>query len=222
MHFQCLETCSRSTGTNAWWLAHLSKNSDVDTSFSQIAKTGYKVLRVWGFGEVNTPPPATNQDPNKVYFRLLNSTGSYVNYGKDGIDRLDYVVHKAEKLNVPLILPFINNWGDYGGIGNAYATAFGNNGTNFYSHPQAQKEYKAWIKFVVNRYKESSGIFAWELGNEPRCDRCSPAVITRWAKEISEYIKSLDSKHLVTLGDEGCKLFETTGGNGKGIFLLMP
>ena len=38
---------------------------------------------------MNTPPPATNEDPNKVYFQLLNSSGSYINYGPDGIDRLD-------------------------------------------------------------------------------------------------------------------------------------
>lgn len=25
-------------GTNAWWLAHLSKNSDIDIAFGQIAK----------------------------------------------------------------------------------------------------------------------------------------------------------------------------------------
>lgn len=166
-------------------------------------QTGYKILRVWGFGDVNAPPPSTNEDPNLVYFQLLNSTGSYINYGPDGIDRLDYVVHKAEKLKVALVLPFINNWGDYGGLSNVYSKAFGNNATNFYTHPQAQKAYKDWIKFVVNRYKKSSAIFAWELGNEPRCDHCPTEVITKWAKDISKYIKSLDSKHMVTLGDEG-------------------
>lgn len=25
-------------GTNAWWMAHLSKNSDVDIAFGQVAK----------------------------------------------------------------------------------------------------------------------------------------------------------------------------------------
>lgn len=75
-------------------------------------KTQYKVLRVWGFGDVNTLPPATNTDPNKVYFQVLNSTGSYINYGPDGLERLDYVVHSAEKHGVKLVLPFVNNWGD--------------------------------------------------------------------------------------------------------------
>ena len=38
-------------GSNAWWLGHLSKNSDVDIALKQVAATGYKILRVWGFGD---------------------------------------------------------------------------------------------------------------------------------------------------------------------------
>ena len=50
---------------------------------------------------------------------------------------------------------------------------------------------------------KSPAIFAWELCNECRCHGCSTTVITNWATDISQYIKSLDSKHLVTMGDEG-------------------
>ena len=32
---------------------------------------------------------------------------------------------------------------------------------------------------------------------------CNPQTVTNWAKEISAYIKTLDSNHLVALGDEG-------------------
>ncbi len=101
-------------GSNAWWLAHLSSNSDVDTALKEVAATGYKNLRVWAFGDVNTLPESTATDPNKIYFQVLNSTGSYINYGADGLQRLDYVVSAAEKYGVKLVLPFVNNWGDYG------------------------------------------------------------------------------------------------------------
>ena len=39
--------------------------------------------------------------------------------------------------------------------------------------------------------------------SEPRCNGCATSVITKWATDISAYIKSLDSTHYVTLGDEG-------------------
>jgi len=189
-------------GSNAWWLAHLSKDSDVDITLKEVANTGYKILRVWAFGDVNTIPDPSTPDPNSVYFQILNSTGSYINYGANGLQRLDYVVSSAEKYGIKLVLPFVNNWGDYGGLA-AYGTAFGSNATTFYTNAAAQKAYKAYVKTIVTRYAKSSAIFAWELCNEPRCNGCSSSVITNWASEISRYIKSLDPGHLVTLGDEG-------------------
>ncbi|ORY63485.1 glycoside hydrolase superfamily [Pseudomassariella vexata] len=189
-------------GSNAWWLGHLSNNADVDISLQQVANTKYKVLRVWGFGDVNTIPLQTNTDPNKVYFQVLNSTGSYINYGADGLQRLDYVVSSAEKHGVKLVLNFVNNWGDFGGIA-AYTTAFGANATQWFTDETSQQVYRNYIKVLVSRYRKSSAIFAWELANEPRCRGCDTLVITKWATEISKYIKSLDSGHMVTLGDEG-------------------
>lgn len=85
----------------------------------------------------------------------------------------------------------------------SYNAAFGGNATTWYTDAESQKVYKDYIKLLVNRYKCSSAIFAWELANEPRCHGCPTSTIYNWAKEISEYIKKLDSKHMVTLGDEG-------------------
>ena len=119
-----------------------------------------------------------------------------------GIPRLDYVVSAAEKKGVKLVLPLLNNFNDLGGI-NTYASAFGTTNTGFYTNAAAQAAYKAWIKLIVNRYKSSAAIFSWELCNEPRCSGCSTSVITNWVKDISAYIKSLDSSHMVAIGDEG-------------------
>lgn len=112
------------------------------------------------------------------------------------------MVSAAEKYGVKLALPFLNNWGDYGGIA-AYGVAFGNNATTFYTNAAAQKAYKAYVKTIVTRYAKSPAIFAWELCNEPRCHGCDSSVITNWATQISQYIKSIDNSHMVTLGDEG-------------------
>lgn len=101
-----------------------------------------------------------------------------------------------------LVMPMLNNWDDLGGI-NTYTNAFGGDHNSFYTDARSQAAYKNYIKFIVNRYKSSSAIFAWELCNEPRCRGCSSSTLTDWASSISAYIKSLDPHHMVTLGDEG-------------------
>ena len=119
-----------------------------------------------------------------------------------GIPRLDYVVSAAEAKGVKLVLPLLNNYDDLGGI-NTYTTAFGGTHTSFFTDAKSQAAYKQWISLIVNRYKSSPAIFSWELANEIRCSGCATTVITNWAKDISAYIKSIDSKHMVALGDEG-------------------
>jgi mannan endo-1,4-beta-mannosidase len=138
----------------------------------------------------------------QVYFQVLNSSGAYINWDFNGIPRLDYVVSAAERYGIKLILNFVNNWDDYGGI-NSYSAAFGSNATTFYTDPVTQAAYKSYIHTIVTRYVKSPAIFAWELCNEPRCQGCDTSVITKWATDISEYIKELDPGHMVTLGDEG-------------------
>jgi mannan endo-1,4-beta-mannosidase len=121
------------------------------------------------------------------------------------------VVSSAESHGIKLIINFVNNWGDYGGMA-AYNKFYGTSASTWYTDSRVQTQYKAYISAVVSRYKSSSAIFAWELANEPRCNGCSTSVITNWATTISSYIKGLDSSHMVTLGDEG---FMNGGGDGS-------
>lgn len=136
------------------------------------------MTRVWGFGSVNTDP-----GPETVFFQLLNSTGSYINYAANGIPRLDAVVSYAEQHGIKLVLNFVNNWSDLGGIA-SYNAAFGGNATTWYTDSESQKVYKDYIKLLVNRYKCSPAIFAWELANEPRCHGCPTSTIYNWATEV--------------------------------------
>ena len=119
-----------------------------------------------------------------------------------GIPRLDAVVYFAEKHNIKLILPLLNNWDDLGGI-NTYTNAFGGSHTSFYADPASQQAYRNYVSFIVNRYKSSPAIFSWELCNEPRCSGCATSIITDWATSTSAFIKGLDPNHMVSLGDEG-------------------
>ncbi|KAI0467225.1 glycoside hydrolase superfamily [Xylaria cf. heliscus] len=194
-------------GTNSYWIGFLTNNADVDTTLDQLKSAGLKILRVWGFNDVTSTP-----GQGTVWFQKLSASGSTINTGADGLQRLDYVVSAAEKRGIKLIINFVNNWSDYGGIP-AYVTAFGGSTTTWYTNTAAQTQYRAYIKAVVSRYASSAAVFAWELANEPRCKGCATSVLTKWASDTSAYVKSLDSKHLVTLGDEGFGL--ATGSDGS-------
>ncbi|KAL2201936.1 fungal cellulose binding domain-containing protein [Sarocladium strictum] len=184
-------------GTNSYWISFLSNTADVDKALNEVAASGLKILRVWGFNDVTSNPGSSG-----VYFQHLSSSGSTINTGSNGLQRLDYLVSAAEARGISLIIPFVNYWDDYGGIA-AYVSAFGGSKTSWYTNAAAQTQYKKYIEAVVSRYKSSRAIFAWELANEPRCPGCSTDVIYQWASSTSQYVKSLDSAHMVAIGDEG-------------------
>ncbi|KAI1425763.1 glycoside hydrolase superfamily [Xylaria sp. FL1777] len=194
-------------GTNSYWIGFLTNNADIDKTLDDLVDAGLKILRVWGFNDVTSTPQS-----GTIWFQKLSASGSTINTGTDGLQRLDYVVSAAEQRGIKLIINFVNNWSDYGGIP-AYVTAFGGSATSWYTNTAAQTQYKTYIKTIVSRYASSAAVFAWELANEPRCNGCATSVITTWATEISAYIKSLDSKHMVTLGDEGFGLTTDTDGS---------
>ncbi|KAI8955533.1 glycoside hydrolase superfamily [Xylaria longipes] len=194
-------------GTNSYWIGFLTNNADVDTALDQVKNAGLKILRVWGFNDVTSTP-----GQGTVWFQKLSASGSTINTGTNGLQRLDYVVSAAEKRGIKLIINFVNNWSDYGGIP-AYVSAFGGSTTSWYTNTAAQTQYRAYIAAVVSRYSSSAAVFAWELANEPRCKGCATSVLTKWATETSAYVKSLDPKHMVTLGDEGFGLATGTDGS---------
>ncbi|KAI0452347.1 glycoside hydrolase superfamily [Xylaria acuta] len=194
-------------GTNSYWIGFLTNNADIDKTLDELKNAGLKILRVWGFNDVTSTP-----GQGTVWFQKLSASGSTINTGADGLQRLDYVVSAAEKRGIKLIINFVNNWSDYGGIP-AYVSAFGGSTTSWYTNTAAQTQYRAYIKAVVSRYASSPAVFAWELANEPRCKGCATSVVTKWATETSAYVKSLDARHMVTLGDEGFGLATGTDGS---------
>lgn len=153
-------------GTNCYWCGFLTNDNDIDTVFSHMATAGLKIIRVWGFNDVNSIPSS-----GTVYYQYLSASGSTINTGADGLERLDVVVAAAEKYGLKLIINFVNNWSDYGGIA-AYVTAFGGSATSWFTDATSQAQYQKYIAAVVSRYSTSTAVFSWELANEPRCSGC--------------------------------------------------
>jgi mannan endo-1,4-beta-mannosidase len=153
-------------------------------------------MRTWGFNDVTSIP-----SEGTIWFQLLNANGTgTINTGADGLERLDYVVQSAEAHDVKLIINFVNNWDNYGGIP-AYASTFNVAQTDWFNSSVTQNVYLNYVSTLVNRYKSSTAIFAWELANEPRCQGCEVSTITDWVISTSAYIKSIDPNHMVTVGE---------------------
>ena len=207
MLFDIDGTTAYFTGTNAYWISFLTNSADVDLVMSHLRSSGLKVLRVWGFNDVNATPGS-----GTVWFQsLVPGQNPVINTGANGLQRLDYVVASAQAHGIKLIINFVNNWDAYGGMA-AYSNFYGGAHNDWYASAPIQAQYRAYIKAVVDRYANSPAIFAWELANEVRCSGCATSVITNWASSTSAYIKSLDSRHMVTLGDEG---WFASGGDGS-------
>jgi mannan endo-1,4-beta-mannosidase len=183
-------------GTNTYWIGFQTNNADVDLVMKNIAGSGMKVLRVWGFNDVTS---VTDQ----VYYQSFINGEAKINTGANGLERLDYVVRSAEEHGVKLIINFVNNWTDYGGMAAYFAYAGITSNAEWYTSEKAQAQYQAYIKAVVSRYSSSPAIFAWELANEPRCNGCDLNIMSDWVATSAAYVKSLDSEHMVTTGEEG-------------------
>ena len=176
----------------------MTNDNDVNTIMGHLATSGQKILRIWGFNDVTSIPGS-----GTVYFQSFSGSTATINTGANGLQRLDAVVRAAEKNNIKLIINFVNNWTDYGGMA-AYFSACGvTSNAQWYASSKCQAMYQAYIKAVVARYRTSTAVFAWELANEPRCNGCATSVLTNWIRASSNYVRSLDSDHMIAIGDEG-------------------
>lgn len=191
-------------GTNNYYLTY-AEDYMVNDVFEKAEKMGLKVMRTWGFID------GTEQDHCGV--TLQPKMGEY---NEDGFKRFDYVIQQAKEHGIKLVIPFVNNWTEFGGtVQYSKWTGINNEGDHcdeFYSDPTCKQAYKDYIKYFLNRtnsltgvkYKDDPTIMTWELANEPRVQSDSSCeILTSWIEEMSDYIKSIDPDHLVAIGDEG-------------------
>jgi mannan endo-1,4-beta-mannosidase len=144
-----------------------------------------------------------------------NETKTNTDTGSTGLQHFDQVVRLAERKGVKLLVALTNNWADYGGMDVYTINLGGRYHDEFFYNRRIIDAYKNYVRTIVNRYKNSPAIFAWELGNEPRCgadgtrnlprspNGCNVQVVLSWVNEMSTFVKSIDPFHLVTSGDEG-------------------
>lgn len=150
-------------------------------------------------------------------------------YNEDLFKGLDRFLNELGKRKMTAVLYINNAWewsGGYGqylewaGAGSPLSTTeatwdeYRAATSRFITNMKARELFREHVRNVVSRvnsitgkpYSEDPAIFSWQICNEPRCftdDKEVKAEFASWLKETAAFIKSLDSNHLVSTGNEG-------------------
>lgn len=187
-------------GTNCYYLmtraADPAKREAVDEVLNKCAAMGLTVVRTWAFCD----GPGAN--------RLQTAPGKY---NERVLRGLDYVLHRASRLGLRLVLVLVNNHPDYGGMAQYLKWAGLSKHGDFYTDDRCRRWYKQFAAMLIGRvnningrrYRDDPAIFSWELANEPSNEGEKPDVLDAWIREMSSYVKSLDPNQMVAAGVEG-------------------
>jgi hypothetical protein len=163
---------------------------EIDDALGTIEQMGGQVVRTYALSV------AKPGDPPELPRHILGPG----RFNEQAFVTLDQVIAAAHRHRVRVIVPFIDQWSWWGGT--AELAGFrGKKPEEVWTDPQVIEDYKAIVRFVINRvntvtgirYRDDKAILAWETGNELHCP-------PEWTKQVAAYIKSLDSQHLVLDG----------------------
>ncbi len=176
--------------TNAW---RLPDQFEITDALATVRQMGGTVVRTYSISVVRGDNP-----PASASHVLAPGT-----FNEAAFVVLDRALQTANEQGVRLVIPLVNNWPWMGGRGE-YAAFRGKTKNDFWTDPQLIADFEQTIKFVLTRtntltgvrYCDDKAVLCWETGNELQC----PA---SWTGEISAYIKSLDTNHLVMDGNTG-------------------
>lgn len=160
-----------------------------------VADSGFNTIRIWA--HTVTPQYAIMRGPGE--------------FDEGALKGLDYVVDEARKRGLKVNLALASQWTSTGGVPDYLRMANLTNVEDFYTDPAAMDLYKSFAEAIITRtntingrvYSEDPTIFAWDLLNEPRCVCCPAGTVTNWYHEMAAFVKSLDTNHLVTTGEDG-------------------
>jgi mannan endo-1,4-beta-mannosidase len=206
------------SGTNAFYagLKWIMSDNEVAVMMKEQAARGVTAMRVFAFSSFDSVPES-----------IMPSFGEY---NEEAIRRLDLMLLSMAKYGIRAIMVLSNYWDFLGGMQDWVDQKYGPGQPLelFYTDAFLRQQYKDYVKTIITRtstltglkYKDDPTIMAWVLANEPRApnfekDRgLKPGeMICNWVKEMSNYVRSLDSNHMVSVGDEGMRV----DGDGSGL-----
>jgi len=213
-------------GTNFWYgpiLASDGRGGDMERlrrELDALKELGIDNLRVLVGGD------GAEGVFSRVEPTLQTAPGVYNDTLLVGLDRF---LVELGKRDMQAVLYVNNSWEWSGGYGQYLEWATGEKALiplvdgywpfmqqmrKFQTSREAQQLYFNHLRTIVSRvnsisgkpYKEDPAIFAWQLGNEPRCFSDDPEIragFIGWMTEAARIVKEIDGNHLLSTGNEG-------------------
>ena len=143
------------------------------------------------------------------------------------LDGLDYLMQQLQRRGMVAVLYLNNSWewsGGYGfylehaGAGKALQpnevgySAYIKYASQFSTNKLAQQLFFNHLCFILKRtnrytgkrYADDPAIMSWQIGNEPRAfDKAVLPQFEAWLAKAAALMKSIDKRHLVSVGSEG-------------------
>ncbi|MGN1281339.1 MAG: cellulase family glycosylhydrolase [Succinivibrio sp.] len=191
----------RIAGTNNYYM-HYGELSMIRDVLNDAQQMGINTIRVWGFMDGVNHGHSMQIKPG--VYEADGVSNSY--------DKLDFTVAEAKKRGIRVVIALTNNWGDFGGIPQYVEWFNAKHHDDFYRDDKIKECFKAYVKNLIthkNKYTgvenfKESAIMTWELANEPRAQSDkSGRTLYNWAKEMSDYVRTLAPNQLIALGTEG-------------------
>ena len=213
-------------GTNLWYapiLASEGEGGDRDRLHRELdllQSLGVNNLRILAGADAGSPNARSVRPVLQLPSGELNDTL---------LRGLDYLLVEMEQRGMQAVVYLNNAWDWSGGYGYyLHRTGAGpspaSDGEGYADYVRyaaqfsrslpAQQLYIEFIRRIVGRvnsftgrpYSESPAIMAWQLCNEPRpfaADSATVEGFCAWIARAARTIKTIDSRHLVSIGSEG-------------------
>ncbi|RZA22353.1 MAG: hypothetical protein EOP10_15615 [Proteobacteria bacterium] len=208
-------------GTNSYDAGLLGSMSEdaVYQRFRDIGNSGIKVVRIWGFS-----------CRDQYYAPMITAIrNGQVQYDEAAMQRLDLALDAARVAGVRIIFPLVNYEPDICGMNFWVKEITGSDDKHqFYWHNDVKSVFKNHVATLLNRtntrrlavtgqsvsYKNDPTIFAIELANEPHTldsvehnlGQQPGSMVFNWLYEMSDFVRGIDSNHMISSGEEGYKV----------------
>lgn len=193
-------------------------------TLARASQAGIRVVRVWASGEGGPNDLGPLSDfadwPRTHPFRWAPGQ-----WNEDAFVHLDKVIAEASRNNILVQLCLVNWWRDTGGVTQYLRWAGVNDAALddlpfgidphramlFYTNDETRRLYREHIEKLATRrntvtgtfYRDDPNIFGWELINEGQAMAGRWAERRAWIAEMSSYLRSLDSNHVIAPGTWG-------------------